>query len=101
LGGSGRGQFEADFLPQIPRLTADVQSLADGQLYFVITTGIRNTAMPSFGAHHNAEEIWRTILWVRHLAHLKPEERTEIGRETTNKERGHEEIMRQGRASGY
>jgi mono/diheme cytochrome c family protein len=100
LDGSGRNQFEADFLPQIPRLTGDVQSLSDGELYFVITSGVRNTAMPGFGARHNAEEIWRIILWVRHLAHLKPEERADIGREITNKERGHEEIMRQGRASG-
>lgn len=44
LDGSGRDQFEADFLSRVPRLTGDAQNLTDGELYFVISRGIRNTA---------------------------------------------------------
>lgn len=100
LDGRGGDQFEADFLPRIPRLTSDVQELSDGELYFVISHGIRNTAMPSFGSHHSPGEIWKITLWVRHLAHLTAEERQKIGEERSDQKRGHEEIMKRGRASG-
>jgi mono/diheme cytochrome c family protein len=100
LDGSGRNRFEGDFLAQIPRLTGDVQELSDAELYFVIFNGIRNTAMPGFGARHNTEEIWRTILWVRHLAQLKPEERKEIAHEIVGsraRARGDYETRQSGR----
>lgn len=99
LDGSGRDQFEADFLTRVPRLTGDVQDLSDGELYFVISRGIRNTAMPGFGARHSHDEIWKTIPWVRHLARLTPEERKQITQETSDRELSHEKIMRQGRNS--
>jgi mono/diheme cytochrome c family protein len=101
LDGSGHDQFEADFLPRIPRLTGKVQELSDAELYFVISNGIRNTAMPGFQAHHSPDEIWKTILWLRHLAHLTPEERMKIMRETSDQERGHEETMTRGRANAH
>jgi mono/diheme cytochrome c family protein len=96
LDGSGRDQLQADFLPRVPGLTGDVQDLSDGELYFVISHGIRNTAMPSFAARHSRDEIWKTILWVRHFAHLTPEERKRIAQQTSDREQGHEKIMRQG-----
>lgn len=36
------------------------------------------------------------ILWVRHLAHLIPEERKKIADETSYQEHVHEEIMERG-----
>jgi mono/diheme cytochrome c family protein len=62
LDGSGRDQFEADFFPRVPRLTGNARNLSDAEFYFVISHGIRNTAMPSFGSHHSPEEIWKTFL---------------------------------------
>jgi hypothetical protein len=76
-----------------------VQDLSDGELYFVVSNGIRNSNAP-LRARHNAKEIWRTILWVRHSAQLKAEERKEMGRETSDQEHLHEETMIRDRAGG-
>lgn len=96
LDGSGRNQFEADFYPPVPKLTGGVQIMTDSQIFFMIKEGIRNTPMPSFGAHHEPDEIWKIVLWIRHLAHLNPEEKTAI--ESRMRERGeeHEKVMQKG-----
>jgi len=88
--GSGRDRFEADFYPPVPNLISAAQKLSDTQLYFVITNGIRNTAMPAFGKNHSPDEIWRTVLWVRHLAKLPIEERLAIGRQMRRERELHE-----------
>jgi mono/diheme cytochrome c family protein len=87
--GSGRDRFEADFYPAVPNLIGTTTKLSDAQLYFIITNGIRNTAMPGFGKNHSADDIWRTILWMRHLAKLPTEERVAIGREMQREREQH------------
>ena len=79
--GSGRDRFEADFYPPVPNIARGAQKLSDSELYFIITNGIRNTAMPAFGRNHSPDDIWRTILWVRRLAKLTRGERLAIERE--------------------
>jgi len=81
LDGNGRNQLEAEFYPPIPKLTEDAQQMTDGQLYFIIAKGIRYSAMPSFETHHQREEIWRFVLWLRHLSRLTPEEKAAIAAE--------------------
>jgi mono/diheme cytochrome c family protein len=44
-----------------------MSSLSDSELYFIVANGIRNTAMPAFGAAHSPDDMWLAILWVRHL----------------------------------
>lgn len=91
--GSGRNRLEAEFYPPVPKLTAATQSLSDSAIYFIIANGVALSAMPAFGRHHEADEIWRTVLWIRHLARLSPEERARIERAMNEEERGHEDIM--------
>jgi hypothetical protein len=43
--------------------------------------------MPAFATHHSPDEIWRAILWVRHLPELSSAERQEIEEETSDQER--------------
>jgi mono/diheme cytochrome c family protein len=76
--GSGRNEFGAQFYPPVPRLTGDTQKLSDGQLYFIVKNGFASTGMPAFGPHHSQEDLWRMVLWVRHLAVDIPGARTEI-----------------------
>jgi mono/diheme cytochrome c family protein len=93
LDGSGRNQLEADFAPPVAKLTGGVQQLSDGEIYFIIAKGIRNTAMPSFGENHSPDDMWRAVLWVRHLAHLTPRERTAIETQMKAKISQHESTM--------
>jgi mono/diheme cytochrome c family protein len=76
--GSARNLLGADFYPPIKRLERGAPGWSDGELYFIIANGIRYTGMPGFGAHHESDDIWRVILWIRHLPHLTDQERTEL-----------------------
>ena len=46
------------------------------------------TAMPGFGTRHSADELWKMILWVRHLPNLTPQERAAIQTRIENSEPG-------------
>ena len=57
---------------------ADSQKLTDGELFWVISNGVRATGMPAFGPTHKPEEIWHIVSFVRHLPHLTPAESAEL-----------------------
>lgn len=66
--GSGQGQTGLQFYPPVPSLLKESSEMSDGQIQYVITQGIRYTAMPSFAKQLTPEEIWKITLWVRQLA---------------------------------
>ncbi len=76
--GSAHNLLGADFYPPITRLARGSPGFSDGELYFIIANGIRYHAMPGFGAHHDPDDIWRMILWIRHLPHLSAAEKAEF-----------------------
>ncbi len=78
IDGSGSNEFSANLYPPPARLIGGTQRMTDAEIYFVIAEGVRNTPMPSFKAHHSSADIWKTVLWVRHLAHLTPKEEAAI-----------------------
>jgi mono/diheme cytochrome c family protein len=41
--------------------------LRDGQMHYIISRGIRYTAMPSFAKVLTPDQIWKVITWVRSL----------------------------------
>jgi mono/diheme cytochrome c family protein len=86
LDGSGRNGFHADFYPPVPRLTGDTQDMSDSEIFFVIAKGVALSGMPAFGARHTTEEIWKLVLWIRHLPNLSEQERKEIERQTSDDE---------------
>jgi mono/diheme cytochrome c family protein len=45
----------------------DVQEMSDGQIFYVISEGIRMTGMPSFKKIYEPTEIWNTVAYVRQL----------------------------------
>jgi mono/diheme cytochrome c family protein len=94
LDGSGRNQFEADFYPPVTKLAGRPQPLSDAEIYFIIAHGIRLSGMPGFAALHRPEEIWRTVLWVRHLDRLSPQEKAAIEAKLSDKTKEHEDVMR-------
>ena len=78
LDGSGQNRVGGEFYPPVVRLSRGVRFLSDGQFYFIISDGIRMTGMPGFGVRHSPEDLWKIILWVRHLPDLTPQERATI-----------------------
>lgn len=76
--GGAHDWLGADFYPPVARLQKGAPGWTDGELYFLITNGIRYTGMPGFGPYHKAQTIWQIILWVRHLPHLSAEEKAQV-----------------------
>ncbi len=91
--GSASNRFEAHFYPPIAKLTGDSQELSDAQIYFIVANGIAYSAMPGFGKEHAPDDIWRFVLWVRHLAHLTPKEKAAIESEMREGGAEHERTM--------
>ena len=79
--GSARNLLHADFYPPVAPLRKGAAGLSDGEIYFIISSGIRFTPMPGFGQYHSPDELWRIILWVRHLPHLTTQEKADIATE--------------------
>ncbi|THJ12254.1 MAG: cytochrome C [Nitrospira sp. CG24C] len=54
----------------------DIQSMSDGEIFWVIHNGIRFTAMPAWGKGDPAEDqdSWKLVHFIRHLPQLTPEE---------------------------
>jgi mono/diheme cytochrome c family protein len=79
--GSAHTRLGADFYPPIARLERGAPGWSDGELFFIISNGIRYTGMPGFGARHKPETIWQMILWIRHLPTLTAQERAGLQNE--------------------
>jgi mono/diheme cytochrome c family protein len=60
--------FATSMSPPVPSLSsAEVQSYTDGQLKWVIDNGIAPSGMPGSKGILSDEEIWSTVLFIRHL----------------------------------
>ncbi len=60
--------FAGNMAPPVPSLASvDVQSYTDGQLKWVIDNGIFPSGMPGSKGVLTDEEIWSTVLFIRHL----------------------------------
>src|SRR5262249_54453396 len=72
--GHGGTTFGRNMYPKVPDLTlADTQRLSDGELFYVISNGIRFSGMPAFGGEDSPQEIWRLNAFLRRLPQLSPE----------------------------
>ena len=64
-------EFAKGLNPGPPMLDMkDSQKMSDGELFWVISNGIRSTGMPAFSPTHKPEEIWKIVSFVRHLPNL-------------------------------
>lgn len=73
-GGNGMGKH---MYPPAPDMRQPAtQNLSDGELFFVIQNGIRFTGMPGWGngSHHDEQDSWKLVRFIRHLPHLSAEE---------------------------
>lgn len=71
--GRGDGVLAASLNPPPADLTADhVDDHSDGDIFWWVTHGIEQTAMPAFGSVLTEEERWTVIHFVRSLRHFVP-----------------------------
>lgn len=60
--------FAEHMSPPVPLLASpEIQSYTDGQLKWVIDNGIMPSGMPGSKGILSDEEIWSTVLFIRHL----------------------------------
>ena len=76
LDGRGQGQTGVQFYPPVPAIAGPSVELTDGQIQSAITKGIRYTGMPSFSKVLSPEEVWKVVLWVRHISQGAPPPQT-------------------------
>jgi mono/diheme cytochrome c family protein len=78
-GSNGKADIEKGKAVGAADLTSEkIQSKSDAELFRVISRGVPGTAMPAFGKTHTPTEIWHTILFLRKLPTLTPDEREKL-----------------------
>ena len=70
----------ASLNPPAPGLTLPrVQARSDGQLFWIVSRGVRMTGMPSFAASRSEHEVWQLVTAMRRLPRLSEAERRALG----------------------
>ncbi len=66
-------QFGRSFYPPTPQFsTQKTPGDPDAVLFTFAKRGVRLTGMPAFGGMLNDDEIWKTVLFIKHLRELPP-----------------------------
>ena len=68
--GSGKTQTGSGEYPRPPSLRAAVASISDGEIFYHIRNGIRNTGMPAWDMPDR--QIWQLVAFIRHLPEVAP-----------------------------
>ena len=85
-------EFAEGLNPPAPDLTLPrVQRRPDGELFWIVSNGIRMTGMPAFGSTHKEDEIWKIVAFLRHLPELTPDEEKLLKRGGEDADHHHEE----------
>lgn len=75
LDGRGDTTIGRNLYPKVPDMTdAETQQLSDGELYYIISNGVRFTGMPAWGSEDSPKSIWELVAFVRRLPQLSPED---------------------------
>ena len=81
-GNDGRGhtQVGRSLYPRVPDLlSAQTQSLSDGEIHYIIENGVQLTGMPARNNPHEEleDDSWKLVLFIRSLRPLTAEEKSE------------------------
>jgi mono/diheme cytochrome c family protein len=98
--GVEESEFGEGLNPPAPDLTLPaVQRMRDGELFWVVSNGIRMTGMPAFAPTHKEDEIWKIVAFVRHLPEITKEEQQAL-KASREEETGHHEAESGGATAG-
>ncbi len=76
LDGSGNTTIGRNLYPKAPDMRdLDTQKLTDGELFYIISNGVRFTGMPAWGGEDSPQSIWELVGYIRRLPALSPEEK--------------------------
>lgn len=90
--GVDASEFGEGLNPAAPDLTLTrVQGRPDGELFWIVSSGIRTTGMPAFGPTHKPDEIWKIVAFLRHLPEITREEQNALKAATEEAAHHHEE----------
>lgn len=79
--GSGDTEIGRNLYPKAPDMRGDdTQSLTDGELFYIITNGIRLTGMPAWGSGDPEDDhgSWALVHFIRHLPNITDDELAEM-----------------------
>ena len=69
--GGGKTEIGSGQYPRPPALKSmDVSSMSDGEIFYHIRNGIRNTGMPAWQLPDR--QIWQLVAYIRHLPRVAP-----------------------------
>lgn len=96
--GSGKTEMGPNFYPPVPDLRSEtIQSMSDGELFYVIHFGVRFTGMPAWGQGDPEKDTgsWALVHFIRHLPKITPEEISQMKglNPKTAQERAEQEAM--------
>jgi predicted CXXCH cytochrome family protein len=77
--GGGKTEISTGNFPRPPVLHTLVPSLSDGEVYYHIRNGIRNTAMPAW--NFPDRQVWQLVAYLRNMALVAPVKDEEIVRQ--------------------
>ena len=76
--------------PPAPDLTLPrVQARPDGEIFWIVSNGIKMTGMPAFSPTHKPDECWKVVAFVRHLPQISEDERKALKAGTEEAEHHH------------
>jgi predicted CXXCH cytochrome family protein len=82
IDGGGKTPVGTNLYPRVPDLrSAATQDLSDGDLHYIIESGVQLTGMPAWGSPHQAlnGDGWKLVLFVRSL---RPLSRTDVAQQS-------------------
>ena len=68
--GGGKTEIGAGAFPRPPALRVVATSMSDGEIFYHIRNGIRNTAMPAWNMPDN--QVWQLVAYIRNLPTVAP-----------------------------
>jgi predicted CXXCH cytochrome family protein len=74
--GSGKTEIGSGAFPRPPALRTTVLQLTDGEIFYHIRNGIRNTAMPAWNMPDN--QVWQVVSYIRNLPLVAPVEPPQV-----------------------
>jgi mono/diheme cytochrome c family protein len=85
MNGKGDTEIGRGLYPKPPDMSDGSPGLSDGELFYIITNGVRLTGMPGWGDPRDGrsnEQTWHLVHFIRHLPKLTPAELLEMRKET-------------------
>ena len=68
--GRGPSVLGASFYPPAPQFTVQPSGYSEGELFWIVKHGIRNTGMPAWGRLLSDQDIWQVVAVLRRLNSL-------------------------------